>query len=406
MTNTSFTSPQVHKIISAINAEGGEIRFVGGCVRDYLCGLEVNDVDLATNLQPLIVVCILQNAGIKVIPTGIAHGTVTAVVDDEKFEITTLRVDKETDGRHAKVEFTDSWYLDAARRDFTINAMSLDAKGNLYDYFGGVEDLAAGRVRFIGRPEDRINEDYLRILRYFRFYAKYGRAPLVPVDLNAIKKLAHNIPSLSVERIWVEMSKMLVLPNVLNALMKMNDAGVLYHTFPEAPGSLFTLKQLMVVEQHYNDVSSLRRLAALMPKNFKNAGFLADRMKFSCEDKEKFTFLFSDRVYDCFEYGGVASALCYKFGKDKVKSWAMLRAAKLESRFTESYKLVDDIDNYVHIDFPFGGEHAISLGVKPGPKMGSLIAEVEDWWLQNYRRPSLGECLNYAKDEVINDNNQ
>ena len=203
-------TPQSKKLLEAISNAGGEARFVGGCVRDTLIGKKINDIDLATNLNPDQTTKALEAAGLKVIPTGIDHGTVTAIVDDEKFEVTTLRLDVATDGRHATVKFTDDWQADAARRDFTFNALYMDADGKVYDYFGGQEDLKNGETVFIGSAEDRINEDYLRILRYFRFRGRYKIHPGQGYDpdvLAVIDRLAPNLTKLSYERIWSEIGR-------------------------------------------------------------------------------------------------------------------------------------------------------------------------------------------------------
>jgi len=192
-----MTAPETRAVVAALTADGTEVRFVGGCVRDALLGRPVKDVDIATPDRPQRVMELLARAGIRAIPTGIEHGTVTAVVGRTPFEITTLRRDVETYGRRAKVAFTDDWTADAARRDFTINALSCTPDGRLYDPFGGLADLRAGRVRFVGDPEARIREDVLRLLRFFRFYAHYGAAPPDPAALAACRALAPLLPGLA-----------------------------------------------------------------------------------------------------------------------------------------------------------------------------------------------------------------
>ena len=195
--------------LAAVMAALPEARVVGGAVRDTLAGRTVAEIDLATPRTPDQVTEALQAAGIRAVPTGLDHGTVTAVADGRSFEITTLRRDVETDGRHAVVTFTDDWQADAARRDFTINAMSLTRAGEVFDYFGGVADLRAGVVRFVGDPATRIAEDYLRILRYFRFFARYGRDVADPRALAAIRAGVPGLPRLSVERVWSELARIL-----------------------------------------------------------------------------------------------------------------------------------------------------------------------------------------------------
>ena len=198
-------SPAVEAVIAALEAGGGEVRFVGGCVRDMLAERPIKDIDLATPMAPETVMQKLEAAGLKVVPTGLKHGTVTAVSQGRPFEVTTLREDVETDGRHALVAFTDSWEADAARRDLTMNALSLSPAGDLYDPFGGREDLAAGRVRFVGAARIRIAEDYLRLLRFFRFHAYYGRGEPDPEGLAAAEALAPGLTRLSAERVRDEL---------------------------------------------------------------------------------------------------------------------------------------------------------------------------------------------------------
>ncbi|MDH3662301.1 MAG: CCA tRNA nucleotidyltransferase, partial [Alphaproteobacteria bacterium] len=206
-----LTAPQSRRLMDVLTAGSVPARFVGGCVRDALLGeADANvDLDVATPLVPTDVVARLEAAGIKAIPTGIAHGTVTALVDGRAFEITTLRKDIACDGRHAEVEFTDDFREDAARRDFTINALSADRRGRLVDYFGGVEDLRAGRIQFVGEAKARVAEDYLRILRFFRFFARFGRPPADPLALAACQEGAPGLVRISGERIRNEMLKLL-----------------------------------------------------------------------------------------------------------------------------------------------------------------------------------------------------
>ena len=193
-----MTAPATRAVVKALTADGADVRFVGGCVRDALLGRESADIDIGTPDPPERVMALLGRAGIetRTVPRAIEHGTVTAVAGGNRYEITTLRRDERTDGRHAEVAFTDDWEQDAARRDFTINAMSATPEGTLHDYFGGREDLAAGRVRFVGDPATRIAEDHLRLLRFFRFHAWYGKGDPDAAALEACKAAAHTIPLL------------------------------------------------------------------------------------------------------------------------------------------------------------------------------------------------------------------
>lgn len=220
--------------VALLDALGGQARFVGGAVRDSLLNRPVNDVDLATPLLPDEVIARLEAAGFKAIPTGIEHGTITAVVTGKTFEITTLRRDAATDGRRATVAFSTDWAEDAQRRDFTINALFADGDGRIYDYTDGSSDLDPTRIRFIGKAEDRVREDYLRLLRFFRFQAHYSRCPMDGEALQAAKVLAPGLAQLSAERVWSELKRLLAAPDPAEVLDAMAATGVLARVLPEA----------------------------------------------------------------------------------------------------------------------------------------------------------------------------
>ena len=221
-----------------------QARLVGGAVRDALAGLPVADIDIATPEPPETSMARLAEAGLRVVPTGLAHGTVTAVSNHRPFEITTLRRDVATDGRHAQVVWTDDWRADAARRDFTINALSLDRDGGLHDFFGGQADLAAGRVRFVGEAGQRIAEDYLRVLRFFRFYARYGHGAPDGAAVGAIAASVDGLAMLSAERVWSEIKRILAAPDPVPSLGLMEQLGVLAAVLPEG-GDLARLAALV-----------------------------------------------------------------------------------------------------------------------------------------------------------------
>ena len=259
-----MTAPGARAVLDALAAEGAAVRFVGGAVRDALLGHDVADIDLGTPDPPERVMELLERAGIRGVPTGIAHGTVTALAGDKRYEITTLRRDLRTDGRHAEVAFTDDWRADAARRDFTINAMSCTAAGMLHDYFGGRRDLEAGRVRFVGDAAARIAEDRLRLLRFFRFHAWYGAGAPDAAALAACAAAARTVRVLSGERVRGEMLKLLAADYPVPALTAMGKAGVLAEVLPGARGT-GRLAGLMVAELDDGvDVDPVRRLGALV----------------------------------------------------------------------------------------------------------------------------------------------
>src|SRR6266849_2589102 len=229
-----MVEPSTSTVLAALSAGGAEVRFVGGSVRDALLGSPIGDIDIATPAPPERIIELLQKRGIRVLPTGLAHGTVTAIVPPRHFEITTLRRDVETYGRRARVAFDADWAADAARRDFTINAIFLDPDGTVHDPVGGLADLQARRVRFVGDPATRIAEDVLRLLRYYRFEARFGTGCGDPQARAACRAAAHLLPTLSGERVCQELVKLLVTPDPIAALQMMQEDGVLAVALPEA----------------------------------------------------------------------------------------------------------------------------------------------------------------------------
>ena len=292
-------APASRRVLAALGAGGHAARFVGGCVRDGLLGLPDvgRELDVATPERPDQVIRLLERAGLPAIPTGLAHGTVTTIADDRPFEITTLRRDVACDGRHAEVEFTDDFALDAARRDFTINAMSCDAAGRLYDYFGGRADLAAGRVRFVGEAAARIAEDYLRVLRFFRFFACYGRQPADGEALAACRAAAPELRRLSGERIQTEMMRLLGAEEPVPALRLMVETGVLGEVIP-GPVALERLARLIELAP---ESDSLLRLAALLrppPAGSAAAEKVVDRWRMANRDAARLLAITADPLPD------------------------------------------------------------------------------------------------------------
>ena len=271
-----LNDPAVRAVLAALP----DARLVGGCVRDALAGREVHDIDLATPRKPEDVIIALRAAGLKFAPTGLAHGTVTAIADHRGFEVTTLRRDIATDGRHAVVAFTDDWRADAARRDFTINALSLTAVGDVYDYFDGVTDLRAGKICFVGDAATRIREDYLRILRFFRFFARFGRGEPDTVAITAITAHIDGLAHLSVERVWNELSRLLAVPDPIGAITLMARTGVLRAVLPEGadPAGLVSLMRSGAPAE------PILRLAALLTGN---AAALAERLRLSNAERQR-----------------------------------------------------------------------------------------------------------------------
>jgi poly(A) polymerase len=360
----------VEPALAAVIAALPEARVIGGAVRDTLAGRAVTEIDLATPRTPEQVTEALQAVAIRVVPTGIEHGTVTAVVDGRGFEVTTLRRDVETDGRHAVVAFTDDWRADAARRDFTINAMSLTRTGEVFDYFGGVSDLHAGVVRFVGDPAIRIAEDYLRILRFFRFFARYGRGAADTAALVAIRGGVPDLARLSVERVWSELARILSAPDPRAAVALMEEAGVLGAVLPEGadPARLAWL-----IEAGAPD-DPLLRLAALLTGD---AVALSARLRLSAAERDRLVALRAGPVP--------------RPGEDDAALRRLLAGETRELLIDRAWLAGGDAADWIALRarlaalprpvFPLEGRDVLALGEPEGPRVGVLLRAVRQWWL-------------------------
>ncbi len=405
-----LTDPATLKVMAAIAANGIEARFVGGCVRDALLNRPVSDIDIATPNPPDLVMTLLAQHGIKAVPTGIAHGTVTAVCEGRAFEITTLRRDEKTDGRHAQVAFTKSWREDAARRDFTINTLSADLDGRVWDPFNGLADLGARHVRFVGDAFTRISEDVLRILRFFRFHAHFGfGAPDWP-SLIACRKLSYRLVELSAERIAAELLKLLSAPDPSPVMTLMLFDGFFDHILPELAFAdrlkvLIWLESRALIRPHISP-DPLRRLACLLPPDALAARHLCQRLHLSNEQ--------SDRV-KAMAHGWTsvspdldaksARRMLHWSGADLFRdhvllAWAEQRRIKDEvsSAMTARWTaLLDLADSWQPVHFPLRGQDALDLGCPPGPHMGTMLARVESWWEDQDYQPDHAACVERLK---------
>jgi len=343
----------------------GNARYVGGAVRDTLLGIPVKDVDLATPLEPRAVMQRLKEAGIHVVPTGIDHGTVTAVLPDGPVEITTLRHDVSTDGRRATVTFASDWQDDAARRDFTINALYADpASGEIFDWFGGLEDLAARRVRFIGDPHQRIREDHLRILRYFRFQARFGSMPADAASESACAELAATLKGLSRERVGMEMMNLLSLADPAPTVARMAELGVLEVVLPEVD---FTALAALVAEERRQAIApdALRRLAALLPADVQLAEAVASRFRLSGVQKKRLA-LAAARDGNEIE----ARPLAYRLGIDAALDRLLITGADTAA-----------LRDWAIPEFPLKGGEIVARGIKAGPEVARVLRRVESGWI-------------------------
>jgi poly(A) polymerase len=391
-------APSSRRVLTALRADGREARFVGGCVRDGLLGRPVGkEIDLATPERPERVMQLLERAGLPAIPTGLAHGTVSTIANRRHFEITTLRRDVACDGRHAEVEFTDDFAADAARRDFTINAMSCDPAGRLYDYFGGRADLAAGRVRFVGDAAARIAEDYLRVLRFFRFFAHYGQPPADAAALAACAAAAPELRRLSGERIQTEMIKLLAAADPLPALRLMAEAGVLRQVIP-GPVSLPRLSRLLEVAP---DSDAVVRLAALLrppPAGPNAAEQVALRWRMANRDADRLLAMTRDPLP---ELGAAPQARARDLHRLGVECYAdLVRIAAAEGDGEIRAVLASSLaaaKSWEPKRLPVSGDDILALGVPAGPRVGAILKALEAWWVEHDFAPDRAACLAEAR---------
>lgn len=368
---------------AVIDALGGNARYVGGAVRNALMGEPVTDIDIATPLLPEEVAKRLKAAGLDAVPTGIEHGTVTAISNGKPYEVTTLRRDVATDGRRATVAYTTDWVEDAQRRDFTMNALYATPDGEIADYVGGVKDLTYGLVRFVGDPVTRIREDYLRILRLFRFHAWYGKGEIDADALHATAAEKAGLAKLSGERIAKEMLRLLEAENPAPVLRVMAAAGILAEIFPAAV-SVARLEKLAVLDaRNFFAPDPLLRLAALLP-DAAAARALSDRWKLSNADRARLEAALggSEKIVSYLSIREVRKLL-YLLGPRAFKDRASLRWAEdaKESNSVQWRALLALADAWVRPNFPLTGRDVMAAGVPEGPLVGRILSEVEAWWI-------------------------
>ncbi|HZY52351.1 MAG TPA: CCA tRNA nucleotidyltransferase [Reyranella sp.] len=381
----AMTSAPSRRLFAALEKAGITARFVGGCVRNAVLGRAIDDLDLAVDKPPQDVMRALGADRIKVVPTGLKHGTVTAIADSVVFELTTLRRDVQTDGRRAVVAFTDDWQEDASRRDFTFNALYADADGTLYDPFEGRADLAAGRVRFIGDPDTRIAEDRLRVLRFFRFQAWYGKPPIDGASYQACARNAGTLGSLSGERVRKELLRTLEAPGAADALDAMGEAGVLDRWLPEYDGST----RLRALAGREDEPDGLRRLAAILPASA-DAVAIGKRLKLSTQESLRLEVMLArEPIMDIAGGPRAWRSGIYRLGNGLYADRLLLaidapgdwRAALAMAR------------SWAPPELPVSGGDALKLGLKPGPKVGALIDAVERWWIDGDFTADRAACL-------------
>jgi poly(A) polymerase len=369
LAESGWRTEGLDQIAKALGADEGLTRLVGGAVRDSLAGQPVKDIDLATKLSPQDVMARLEAAGIKVVPTGLAHGTVTAVLPSGPVEITTLRRDVETDGRRATIAFSEDWQEDAQRRDFTINALYADLQtGEVFDYFGGVDDLRAGIVRFIGDAFLRIAEDHLRILRFFRFQARYGKGGPNLDSLSACRYRANDLMALSRERIADELLKLLDLPDPSVIIALMLDESILIPVLPEIERhASINLTNLVAAESVAGiPRDKLRRLGSLLPAEILAVKAVATRLKLSNVARKRLEAMAARDECD----GDDPKALAYWYGHEAAIDRLLLLGSD-----------VSTIRDWRPPVFPLTGSAIVKRGVAPGPLVAALLKQAEEQWV-------------------------
>ena len=385
-----LAEPSLQKLLRLLNEGQGEARIAGGAVRNALLDQPISDVDIATNLVPRDVILRMNDAGHKSIPTGIEHGTVTVVVDGNAFEVTTLRSDIETDGRHAKVLYGTDWVADAHRRDLTINALYLNADGTVYDPLGGLPDVLSHTVRFIDDAETRIREDYLRILRFFRFFAWYGKFRPDAEGLKACTRLKGGLSDLSAERIWHEMSRLLAAPDPSRALLWMRQTGVLSAILPETEKWGIDAMPGLIEAEHLHgwQVDGLLRLLAIIPPMEERVKSIGDRLKLPNKVKSRLA------------HWAQAAALQPKLKKDAFYQWfywqnqlavedrLQLAIANGDEASKKYLRQLKWLRRWERPAFPLRGGDLINLGMKAGPGISEKMLELENAWVAgNFKTP-------------------
>jgi poly(A) polymerase len=370
------------RVLDALEAaRPGSARFVGGCVRNALLGEPVADIDIATQLTPDEVERVMRAANIAVHPTGVEHGTLTVVADHRPYEVTTLRRDVETDGRRAVVAFTQEWAEDAQRRDFRINALYADRDGQVFDPTGGgLEDLQHRRIIFVGDPETRLREDYLRILRFFRFFAWYGQGEPDAAGLAACAKLRAGLATISAERIWIETKKLLAAPKPMPSLTAMASSGVLMQLFPEAKG-LHLVEKLVALEAAQGLAPDpMLRFLALFWKDAPAVHAVANRLKLSNDERQRLNWSAADETpLSATTSAAELRAAIYRVGSQVIRDRALLGwASDGQDGWGAAVRLAD---NWPRPVLPVSGGDLITAGLSPGPAMGQALRKAEDAWI-------------------------
>jgi len=385
----------VQSLLSLLSQQGGDVRIVGGAVRNTLLHAPVDDIDIATTWKPWEVIQLVEQAGFQYVPTGINFGTVTVIINHRPFEVTSLRCDLSSNGRQPQVVFGQDWHKDAQRRDFTINALYCDAEGVIYDEVGGLEDIKTRQIRFIGAPNERIREDYLRILRFFRFFAYYGEGRPHADALRAIVGEREGISRLSPERVWSEFKKLLRAPNPHRSLLWMRQSGVLSLILPESEKwGIDLIAGLIEAEQACAFIADpLSRLMAMIPPDAEKIRQLAQRLKLAKWEKKRVSGWASLLPFHASIDEADLRKILYQSGRETVLDHLRLSLAANRLNKTgnvqgewEDYKdLFRQVENWQQPQFPLSGRDLIGLGLERGEPLGRLLTRLEaDWVMSDF----------------------
>lgn len=380
--------PELAAVFGAIETAGGQARFVGGCVRDALLGRDDSDIDVAATLPPAAVLAALEKAGIRCVPTGFDHGTITAVLAARPVEITSLRKDVSTDGRRATVAYTTDWRADSLRRDFTVNALYADPDGTLHDYQGGLADLAARRLRFVGDPTQRIREDRLRILRFYRFLAQLEIPQPETAAADACRAERAGLRDLSAERVAKETLKLLATRDPVPTVRRILTDGIWADWLPEARG-METLARLVAASI---EPDPILRLAALLPEDGGAAETVARRLRVSNRDRDRLVALV--RPIDPPEGPADARRLMYRLGQTAAEDRAQLGLARQDPRWRT---VLTQAACWTPPLFPVKGADIVAAGVAPGPAVGATLDRLERDWIASDFRATRKELLARVK---------
>jgi poly(A) polymerase len=405
--------PVLQSIVSMLDRDGEEARIVGGAVRNHLLGHEIVDVDIATTCVPEETIRRAKAAGFRIVPTGIEHGTVIVIADHHGFEVTTLRSDLETDGRRATVAFGRDWKTDATRRDFTVNALYCTADGEIVDLVDGLPDIETRTIRFIGDPEERIREDYLRILRFFRFFAAYGDGRPDSSGLLACTRLKDGVTGLSAERIWTEMRKLLCVPDPARALLWMRQSGVLTLVLPESDKwGIDAIPGIIDAEKGFGwEPDPLLRLMSIIPPREDVAHAVAIRWKLSNADRARLEArALAEDIKPGLSEGALAKLL-YRSRPGAIADRIRLALASKRAKANSDASVLDEVANLVRLmrfaetwkrpRFPLTGKDMIAAGFAEGPEMGRVLRDLEERWLENGFKLSRAALLDEAKSRLV-----